>query len=76
MPRQIIDAQEIDWVWEEAFDKFGFGDGDGWNGTGLVAEFIEDKGYEVECDHWGIHNYMIFLFYLKSINFSLKPEDI
>ena len=48
MPREVIE-----WEWEEAFDKFGFGDGDGWNGTDSVAEFIQGKGYEVECDHWG-----------------------
>lgn len=47
------------WNWEEAFNKFGFEDGDGWNGTHIVAEFIEKLGYTTECEHWGIHNYMI-----------------
>jgi len=48
------------WKWQNAFSKSGFEDGDGWNGTTLVAKFIESLGYEVECDSWGIHNYMIF----------------
>lgn len=47
------------WRWQDAFSKFGFEDGDGWNGTYLVSDFIESLGYEVECDSWGIHNYLI-----------------
>ena len=54
MPREVIE-----WEWEEAFDKFGFGDGDGWNGTDIVADFIESLGYETQRDVWGIHNYVI-----------------
>ena len=54
-------VQHIHWEWEEAFNKFGFGDGDEWNGTHLVEEFLHSIGCkEVECDSWGIHNYMIF----------------
>ena len=49
----------IEWEWEEAFSKFGFGDGDSWNGTHIVANEIEDLGYVTDCDTWGIHNYMI-----------------
>tara|TARA_S200002703_G_C3691366_1_gene212318 strand:+ start:105 stop:494 length:390 start_codon:yes stop_codon:yes gene_type:complete len=49
----------ITWQWEEAFDKFGFGDGDGWNGTHEVEGELESLGYEVETDSWGCHNYMI-----------------
>ena len=45
--------------WEEAFDKFGLGDGDGANFTGEVASFIGLQGYECECDTWGMHNYII-----------------
>ena len=55
MPKIIIE-----WQWEEAFDKFGFSDGDGWNGTHEVEGEIESLGYECETDHWGVHNYMIF----------------
>lgn len=54
MPKTIIT-----WTWGEAFSKFGFGDGDLWNGTHEVGGEIESLGYEVECDTWGCHNYMI-----------------
>ena len=55
MPKVIIT-----WEWEEAFSKFGFGDGDGWNGTHEVVGEIESLGYECEPENWGCHNYMIF----------------
>lgn len=54
MPKTVIY-----WTWEDAFSKFGFGDGDSWNGTSLVSDAIEKLGYETECDYWGTHNYMI-----------------
>ena len=47
------------WDWEDAFSKFGFNDGDGWNGTYLVSEFIETLGYETCCGCWGLPNYLI-----------------
>ena len=31
----------VEWCWSEAFDKFGFNDGDGLNFTDEVACFIE-----------------------------------
>ena len=50
----------IEWQWEEAFDKFGFGDGDGPNFTSEVAGAIQGKfGYECKLDTWGMHNFMI-----------------
>ena len=49
----------IFWSWEEAFDKFGFGDGDGIVMTYEVANFIETLGYSVESDVWGWHNTII-----------------
>ena len=54
MPRIVIE-----WEWPEAFDKFGFGDGDAWNGTHEVEGEIEKLGYTCETDNWGVHNYMI-----------------
>ena len=54
MPRTVVE-----WTWEDAFSKFGFDDGDGWNGTTLVSDAIEKLGYETECDGWGCHNYLI-----------------
>ena len=48
-----------EWSWQEAFLKFGFGDGDAWNGTHLIADFLSKEGYEVEYDSWGCHNIAI-----------------
>ena len=45
----------VTWEWEEAFDKFGFDDGDGIGFTGVVATFIENLGYTTEYSS-GIHN--------------------
>ena len=56
MPKYIVL-----WEWEEAFDKFGFDDGDGMVFTGLVATFIDSLGYESEFAG-GMHNS-----YFKSI---------
>ena len=64
----------IEWTWEEAFDKFGFDDGDGWNGTHLVVDAIESLGYECDTDSWGCHNYMIFDI-KKDGKSILFPED-
>ena len=47
------------WTWEEAFDKFGFNDGDGLVMTYEVADFIGELGYEVEANGWGMHNTII-----------------
>ena len=50
----------ITWSWREAFDKFGFQDGDGWNGTDIVADYIEETFNVVtQRDSWGCHNYLI-----------------
>ena len=80
MPRETIFGGEenptdiVYWVWEEAFDKFGFADGDGWNGTDIVAAFIEEHGYETECDTWGCHNYMIWD--IKRAGASIIPDGV
>ena len=77
---------QIHWVWDEAFDKFGFDDGDGWNGTCLVERFLLDIGCkeikcDVWCDVWEIHNYMIFQIVDKDgnkyeFNGNENPRDI
>ena len=49
------------WEWEEAFDKFGFDDGDGMVHTYEVADFIQELGWECDYDG-GIHNsYFVWL---------------
>lgn len=50
----------IEWDWRDAFDKFGFGDGDSWNGTGYVREFLEGLGWTLNEAQYGAHNWMIF----------------
>ena len=50
----------IDWGWEEAFNKFGFGDGDGEVMTDSVVAAIQAKGYRVAHQVWGMHNDTIY----------------
>ena len=40
----------IIWSWEEAFDKFGFEDGDGLVMTDVVAAVLQDAGYSVTAE--------------------------
>jgi hypothetical protein len=47
---------EVFWTWDEAFNKFGFEDGDGVVLTHEVANALLDLGYTVEIDSWGMHN--------------------
>jgi len=47
------------WSWEEAFDKFGFDDGDGLVMTESVAEALRAHGYVATTFHWGFHNVII-----------------
>lgn len=47
------------WTWEEAFEKFGFQDGDGDIQTPLVAHMLKRAGYEIAHARWGIHNDLI-----------------
>ncbi|MBX9925200.1 MAG: hypothetical protein K2Y05_02475 [Hyphomicrobiaceae bacterium] len=61
------------WSWEEAFDKFGFGDGDGIVMTDSVVGALTRHGYEVTAEPWGSHNITIC-----SISFNgveQIPED-
>ena len=47
------------WRWEEAFDKFGFEDGDGQVMTDTVVEALCKAGYTVAAEPWGFHNVVI-----------------
>lgn len=49
----------ITWTWEEAFDKFGFEDGDGIVMTHVVEAVLTDVGYKVTAEPWGMHNVVI-----------------
>ena len=48
-----------EWSWEDAFDKFGFGDGDGLVMTEVVADSLRGEGYDVEVQPWGMHDVVI-----------------
>lgn len=65
----------ISWSWTEAFDKFGFDDGDGPNFTGQVADFLESLGFDVECERWGIHNIIIRHLSYNGIDLLALPVD-
>jgi hypothetical protein len=59
--RLVCQSSIINWTWEEAFAKFGFGDGTGINMTDTVASAIWGKfpNLSVTTETWGIHNYII-----------------
>jgi hypothetical protein len=63
------------WRWEEAFDKFGFGDGDGIVMTEHVAEALRESGYTVTTEPWGMHNVTIWSITSKKGK-ELIPEGI
>lgn len=52
-------THDTHWSWTEAFDKFGFCDGDGIVMTEHVADALRARGYTVEVQAWGIHNVTI-----------------
>ena len=47
------------WLWEEAFDKFGFKDGDGMVMTHVVEDALRSEGYAATSQEWGMHNTII-----------------
>ncbi len=50
---------DISWRWEDAFDKFGFNDGDGLVMTPFVVVALERAGYMARSRVWGLHNEII-----------------
>lgn len=50
---------EYRWDWEDAFLKFGFGDGANGFLTDIVADLLRAAGYTVNVVPWGIHNVVI-----------------
>lgn len=61
------------WNWEEAFDKFGFMDGDGNVNTVEVEQVLKDAGYEISSTQWGLHNLIITS--IRMHGKELMPED-
>ena len=52
-------GNQFHWSWEDAFNKFGFADGDGQIMTQQVVAVLERAGYAVESNRWGLHNEVI-----------------
>ena len=50
---------ELRWSWTEAFDKFGFNDGDGQIMTHEVRDVLTDAGFTGQDTHWGMHNVIV-----------------
>lgn len=61
------------WEWEEAFQKFGFGDGDLPVRTPKVVQTLEEAGYVVVSEQWGVHNLVISS--IKEGGTELMPEN-
>lgn len=61
------------WDWEEAFVKFGFGDGEGLVMTEHVAAKLRQAGYAVTIEPWGCHNVTIAS--IKRDGVELIPFD-
>jgi hypothetical protein len=65
---------EIAWSWDEAFDKFGFNDGDGQIMTYVVRDVLTDAGYQVADTHWGLHNVVIVSIVCPTRGELMPPE--
>ncbi len=61
------------WSWEEAFDKFGFNDGDGQVETWQVESVLVEAGYDVIVTGWGLHNTVIRS--IERDGQELMPQD-
>lgn len=62
------------WSWDEAFDKFGFQDGDGLVLTEIVARALRSHGYDVTVVPWGFHNTIITN--IARDGASVMPADV
>ena len=50
---------DFEWFWTEAFEKFGFNEGDGQVETWQVEHELVEAGYDVIVECWGMHNDVI-----------------
>ncbi len=62
------------WCWAEAFDKFGFNDGESQVEPESVADALRDAGYSVVTEPWGLHNITIMSITRDGV--ELIPDDI
>jgi hypothetical protein len=66
---------QLTWQWEDAFNKFGFGDGDGQVMTHVVANVLRTAGYIVAEAPWGLHNTTIYSIKRDGIEFIAQTLD-
>ncbi len=64
--------EEVEIIWEHAFNKFGFGDG-AYGLTYLVVDALEELGYTAEEKSWGFHNDIITS--IKKNDREIMPID-
>ena len=76
MPTEHCDhcGTAYEWKWEEAFEKFGFGDGDAIVHTDDVIQILTDAGYAVESKLWGFHNEIIISIIRNTDGVQMIPE--
>ena len=78
MPKSTCDrcgGVNLYWRWEEAFDKFGFGDGDGQVMTHVVEHVLRAAGYVVSSEPWGLHNITTKQCFDKAYWSALEPHS-
>ncbi len=63
---------EIEIPWEQAFNKFGYGDGE-YLLTHPVVDSLEIQGYEVRTYQWSFHNEIIES--IKKDGRELMPDN-
>lgn len=66
-------GNDYHWNWEEAFDKFGFHDGDGQVETATVEAVLNEAGYFTASEPWGFHNTTIVS--IKKDGVEIMPLD-
>lgn len=67
-------TQTYAWQWEEAFQKFGFRDGDDPQHNKEVGDFLKDFGYSYHTSS-GIHNGFICALAHNGVRVELPEDD-
>ena len=69
MKQDIYQRYPLKHHWSEAFNKFGYDDGDGIIETPIVARILEDAGYTVKFSRWSPHNTIIYSIQKDGVEF-------
>lgn len=68
------DQQYVWGIWQDAFCKFGYADGDGKVLTPQVETVLEQAGYDVRYGQWGCHNLLIYSVMHNDMEFIPKSS--